>query len=243
MLALITGGNKGLGKEIVLYFAKKNIDVIFTYNKDKDDAINTINEVKENYNILVKAIKCDISKEDEVEILVNKVLDYCGEIDILVNNAGICNDSLLFDKTYKDFKKVIDVNLIGTFLVSKYVGKIMLNQKHGNIINISSTNAIDSFYPESIEYDATKSGIISMTHNFAKELAPFIRVNCVCPGWIKTGMNENLSIEQIQIEKEKILLKRFADPIEIAKVVYFLTTTGASYINDSILKVDGGRVN
>ena len=115
--------------------------------------------------------------------------------------------------------------------------------KKGKIINISSTNAIDTYYPENCDYDASKAGVISLTHNFAKEFAPHINVNCVCPGWVKTSMNKNLSIDQINEEKKKILLGRFADVEEISKVVVFLASSKADYINDTIIRVDGGKNN
>ena len=175
--------------------------------------------------------------------MVNTVVDTFGGIDILVNNASVCRDSLLLDKNIKEFKRILDVNLIGTYLMSKYVGKVMLEQKNGKIINIASTNAIDTYYPESCDYDASKAGVISLTHNFARELAPLISVNCICPGWVKTDMNKELSYEQINEEKKKILLGRFAEPEEISKIVLFLASSRASYINDSIIRVDGGRLN
>ena len=119
----------------------------------------------------------------------------------------------------------------------------MLEQKHGKIINISSTNAIDTYYPESCDYDASKAAVISLTHNLAREFAPFINVNCICPGWTKTAMNKDLSLEQIQEEKKKILLGRFAEATDIAKVVLFLGSSKANYINDAIIRVDGGKFN
>ena len=119
----------------------------------------------------------------------------------------------------------------------------MKEKGYGKIINISSSNAIDSYYPESCDYDASKAGIISLTHNFALSLAPNVYVNTICPGWVNTNMNDGLTIEQIEKEKKHILLNRFANPKEIANVVLFLLSDEASYINDSIIKVDGGRSN
>ena len=243
LVALVTGGNRGIGKSCIEEFAKAGLNVVINYCHHKEEAINLANTIKETYNVEAIAIQCDVSKEEEVEKMVNEILDKFGGIDILVNNAGVSRDSLLLDKNMKEFRRVLDVNLIGTYLCSREVGKVMLNNKKGKIINISSSNALDTYYPESCDYDASKAGVISLTHNFALEFAPFIQVNCVCPGWVKTDMNKGLSIDQIKEEKKKILLGRFAEAEEIAKVVAFLASSKASYINDSIIRVDGGKYN
>lgn len=243
IVAVITGGNRGIGAACVEEFAKNGVNVAINYCHHEEEALNLAKEIKEKYSVEVLAIKCDVSKEEEVENMVNTILDTFGQIDILVNNAGVSRDSLLLDKNIKEFKRVLDVNLIGTYLCSKYIGKVMLEQKSGKIINISSTNGIDTYYPESCDYDASKAGVISLTHNFAREFAPFITVNSVAPGWVKTKMNQDLSVEQVSEEKKKILLNRFAEPEEIAKVVIFLASSKASYINDSIIRVDGGKYN
>lgn len=238
---LITGGSSGIGKETVLKFAKNGYDIIFTYNKSESISINFKNEIINSYNVKVSIIKCDISCEDDVKKLYNYVKDNYGKIDVLVNNAGISSDNLFDFKKVEEFKKVIDVNLVGTFSITKYIGSLI--KENGSIINISSSNAIDSYYPESIDYDASKAGIISLTHNLAKIYAPNIRVNCICPGWIDTAMNKGLSKNQIEKENKKILLNRFGKPEEIANVIYFLSSEEGSYINDAIIKVDGGRNN
>ena len=243
LVALVTGSNRGIGAAIVEEFAKKDVNVIINYCHHEKEAKDLEKHIKEEYDVDVLTIKCDISKEEEVENMINEITDTFGGIDILVNNASVSRDSLLLDKNIKEFKRVLDVNLIGTYLCSKYVGKVMLSKKKGKIINISSTNALDTYYPESCDYDASKAGVISLTHNFAREFAPFINVNCVCPGWTKTSMNKDLSIDQIAKEKKKILLNRFAEPVEIAKVVVFLSSSKASYVNDSIIRVDGGKYN
>ena len=243
IVAVVTGGNRGIGAACVEEFAKCGVNVVINYCHHEEEAKKLEQEIKEKYNVEVLTIQCDVSKEEEVENMTNTILDTFGQIDILVNNAGVSRDSLLLDKNIKEFKRVLDVNLIGTYLCSKYIGKIMLEQKSGKIINISSTNAIDTYYPESCDYDASKAGVISLTHNFAKEFAPFINVNSVAPGWVKTKMNQNLSVEQVNEEKKKILLNRFAETEEIAKVVTFLASPRASYINDSIIRVDGGKYN
>ena len=243
IVALVTGSNRGIGASCIEEFAKKGVNVIINYCHHEKEAKDLEKYIKENYDVDVLTIKCDISKEEEVENMVNEITDRFGGIDILVNNASVSRDSLLLDKNIKEFKRVLDVNLIGTYLCSKYVGKVMLSKKKGKIINISSTNAIDTYYPESCDYDASKAGVISLTHNFAREFAPFINVNCICPGWVKTPMNKNLSVEQIAKEKKKILLNRFAEPEEIAKMVVFLSSSNANYVNDSIIRIDGGKYN
>lgn len=243
LVALVTGSNRGIGKALALDFAKAGVNIVINYCHHQEEAMAVAKEIEANYNVSVLVIKCDVSNEDEVERMVNKVVDTFGGIDILVNNASVCRDSLLLDKSVKDFRRILDVNLIGTYLCSKYVGKVMLNAKRGKIINISSTNALDTFYPESCDYDASKAGVISLTHNLAREFAPYINVNCVCPGWVKTDMNKDLSCEQVMEEKKKILLGRFAEPSEISKVVLFLASSKADYINDSIIRVDGGKYN
>lgn len=242
-VCLVTGSSRGIGKSTVLEMAKSGLDVIINYYHHEKEALELKKYILNNYDVQVLCIKCDISVEEEVEEMVNEIVDHFGKIDILVNNASVCRDTLLMDKTVRDFKRILDVNLIGTYLCSKYVGKVMMENKKGKIINISSTNAIDTFYPESCDYDAAKAGVISLTHNLAREFAPFINVNCVCPGWVKTDMNKDLSIEQINEERKKILLGRFAEADEIAKIIVFLASSKANYINDAIIRVDGGKYN
>ena len=242
-VCLVTGSSRGIGRSTVLEMAKSGLDVIINYYHHEKEALELKKYILDNYDVQVLCIKCDISVEEEVEEMVNEIVDHFGKIDILVNNASVCRDTLLMDKTVRDFKRILDVNLIGTYLCSKYVGKVMMENKKGKIINISSTNAIDTFYPESCDYDAAKAGVISLTHNLAREFAPFINVNCVCPGWVKTDMNKDLSIEQIDEERKKILLGRFAEADEIAKIIVFLASSKANYINDAIIRVDGGKYN
>ena len=236
-IVLVTGGSRGIGAAIALQFAKNNYDVIINYLNSEEEVISLQKNIITNYNVRCEVIKCDISNEKDVIYMTNFIKKNFKKIDVLVNNAGICNDMILDYKTYDDFKKVIDVNLNGTFLVTKYISKLI---NSGSIINISSTNGIDTYYPESIDYDASKAGVISLTHNFAKLLAPKIRVNAICPGWVETDQNKELSLKQIKNIKKGILLKRFAKPQEIASVTFFVANE--SYINNSIIRVDGGSI-
>lgn len=242
-VVLVTGSNRGIGRSTIIEFAKAGLDVVINYCHHKEEAYELKDYVESNFNVRCLVVKCDVSKEDEVIEMINEIVDYFGSLDILVNNASVCKDSLLMDKDVESFRRILDVNLIGTYLCSKYAAKVMLDNGSGSIINVSSTNAIDTYYPESCDYDASKAGVISLTHNLAREFSPYIRVNCVCPGWVNTDMNKELSVEQVHEEEKNILLGRFADPEEIAKVIVFLASNKSSYVNDSIIRVDGGKFN
>lgn len=239
-VVLITGASRGIGKSTAICFAKNGYNVIINYLNSSDEAINLKEYLERKYNIECMAIKADVSNEDDVINMIDEVIKKFSHIDVLVNNAGIAIDTTLEDKTKDNFEKILDINLIGPFLVSKYVSKYMKEKKNGCIINVSSTNGIDTYYPYSMDYDASKAGVISLTKNLAVELAPYIRVNAVAPGWVNTDMNKDLDPAYKKQEEEKILLNRFANDYEIAKVIYFLATSDASYINGSIIRVDGG---
>lgn len=237
---IITGGTRGLGKSISIKFAENGYNLVINYLKDDNNAYDFKNYLEKNYQIKVLLLKGDIKEEKFVIDLLNATINKFGTIDVLINNAGIAIDTSLENKTVENFEKILKVNLIGPFLTCKYIGNYMFNNKNGKIINISSNNAIDSYYPESMDYDASKAGLNVLTKNFAKLYAPFVNVNAVAPGWINTDMNKNMDSEYKKNEENKILLNRFAFPSEIANVVYFLATDDASYINGTIIKVDGG---
>ena len=240
MNVLVTGSSRGLGRSIILEYAKNGNDVVINYNNSEKEAFELKDYVETNYKVKALVIKCDISKESEIDSMIEEIYKEFGHLDILINNASIDLDQDFTLKTKEDFMKTIEVNLVGTYLLSKKIGLRMLERKTGNIINISSTNGIDTTYPESIDYDASKAGVISLNHNLANYFAPYIRVNTICPGWINTDMNKDLDKKFIDKEISKILLNRFAEPEEIANLAYFLGTDKASYINDSIIRIDGG---
>ena len=240
MNVLVTGSSRGLGKSIILEYAKNGYDVVINYNNSKKEALDLKDYVESNYHVKALVFHCDISKESEIDSMINEIYKEFGHLDVLINNASIALDQDFTLKTKEDFMKTLEVNLVGTYLVSKKIGLKMLERKTGNIINISSTNGLETTYPESIDYDASKAGIISLTHNLANYFGPYIRVNTICPGWINTDMNKDLDEVFIKEELDKILLGRFAEPSEIANLAYFLGTDKASYINDSIIRIDGG---
>lgn len=237
---LVTGGTRGIGEAISREFAKKGYDIIINYVNSSEKAQNLKQELEKEYNIKVLPIQTDISDEIATKNMVDAVIDKFGKIDVLVNNAGIVIDREFEDRTVEDWKKTLDINLIAPFVLTKLVGKEMMKQKSGAIINISSTNGLNTYYPTSVDYDASKSGLISLTYDSAVQFAPYVRVNCVAPGWVNTEMNKELPEDFVKEETERILVKRFAEPEEIAKVVVFLASEDASFVNSTVIKVDGG---
>ena len=239
-VVLVTGSTRGIGASIVYKFAKNGYNVAINYVSDDEKANSIKEDLENNYDIKALLVKADVSNENEVKSMIDSIINEYGRLDCVVNNAGIAIDTIFDMKTVENFRRTLDVNLIGPFLVSKYAYKYLKEQDNSSIINISSTNGIDTIYPESLDYDASKAGLISLTRNLAIELAPDIRVNSVAPGWTKTDMTKNIDPDYQKQEESKILLNRFAEPEEIANVVVFLASNEASYINGEIIRVDGG---
>lgn len=239
-VALVTGAGRGLGRSIAIELAKNGYDIVVNYNNSEERALKVKEEI-ESYGVEALAIKCDISNEEEVKKMVDEIVKKFGKIDVLVNNSAVCFDSLYEDKNVDNFKRTMDVNVIGTFLVSKYVGNIMYDNKYGKIVNVSSTNGINTYFPMCLDYDCSKAAIISLTHNLAMQYAPYVNVNAVAPGFIATESEvNNMDEEFIKSEEEKIFLRRMGNEEEVAKVIRFLVSDDASYINNEIIRIDGG---
>ena len=239
-VVLITGTSSGIGKEIAKLLAK-DYEVILHYNNNYSEVIKLKKELDSLYKKELLIVKCNLTKEEEIDDMLNIIYKKYKKIDILINNAGIAIDTLFEDKTKDNFMKVLDTNLIAPFLLCKKIGPKMKENKYGVIINISSTNGIDTPYVESLDYDASKAGLISLSYNIANYFSPYVRVNTICPGWIDTNMNKELDKDFIKQEEEKILLHRFGNPKEVADLVSFLISDKASYINNSIIRIDGGK--
>ena len=224
MKVLVTGGARGLGFAISLYYLKMGHSVVVNYNNSSDLAL----KLKSEYGDRVSIVKADVSNEDDVK----RMFDALGKLDVVVNNSGIAKDSDPMEKSAEEFLEVIKVNLLGTFLVSKYA---VNHVDKGCIVNISSTNALDTYYPESMDYDASKAGVISLTHNFSLYLKDRdIRVNVVCPDWIDTDMNLGMD------EEYKKSLGVFLKPEEVAKVVYDVSIDES--VNDEVIRVGDNSV-
>ena len=238
-IVLVTGAGRGIGAAIAARFAKEGAVVIVNYSGNDEAADRTVENILAA-NGKAEKYKCQVDSYEETEKMITYIMDKYKRIDILINNAGIAIDTLFEDKTKDNFMKTLDINLIAPFLLCKKIGPKMVDNKYGIIINISSTNGIDTPYIESIDYDASKAGLISLSKNLANYFAPYVRVNTICPGWVNTEMNKNLDSDFISKEENKILLGRFANPREVANLVEFLISDKANYINDSIIRIDGG---
>ena len=237
---LITGASKGIGRAIARKFASNGYNIILNYNSSKDLAMALANELKTMVEVLT--IQADISDEQQVKTMVDKSIERFGKIDVLVNNSAVCFDKLFYDKTKEDFDRTFAVNVTGTFLVSKYVGEKMLEKKNGNIINLTSTNAINTYFPMCIDYDASKAALISLTHNLAFEYGPYINVNAIAPGFIGTDNElDGYDEEFLKEEQEKIMVNRYGKPEEVAYLVKFLISDEANFINHTIIRIDGGQ--
>lgn len=238
-VVLVTGSSRGIGRATALEFARQGANVVVNYIKEEDDAKSAVEEI-ERLGGTAMMIQADVASEDDVKRLIEKTVERFGGIDVLVNNAGIVFDVPIFEKTVAQWERTFAVNLVGTFLCVKYATPHMKGRPGASIVNISSTNGIDTLSPFSADYDASKAGVISLTRNLAQELGPDIRVNCVAPGWVDTDINKDLPADYMKSEIEKISLKRIGQPADIANVVLFLASEDASYITGATLKVDGG---
>ncbi|MBP3766134.1 MAG: SDR family oxidoreductase [Bacilli bacterium] len=238
--ALITGCTSSIGSSVAHILALEKCNIIIHYNRNEEKANNLKEELISKYNVKCMTIKCDLSNNEEIEEMFNKI-DY---VDILINNAAIELTTDFMDKTYKDFSNVLNVNLVAPFILSRYFGSMMYKNKWGKIINISSNNAIDKYSPSTLEYDASKAGLISLTHNLALEYAPYVNVNAIAPGWIMSSkvskLNEELDGMLESEESKKILKNRFGSPDEVATLVLFLIKN--DYINNEVIRIDGGSL-
>ena len=240
-VVLVTGGSRGIGKETAKVYAENGYDVAINYVSDKTD-VEGIKKEFQDMGVKCLMVKADVSNEEDVNNMVEKVISEFGKIDVLVNNAGITKDTLLMRMSKDDFDKVIDINLKGTFLVTKAVTKYMMKKRNGSIINLASVVGVVGNSGQS-NYSASKAGIIGFTKSVAKELASRnIRANAVAPGFIETDMTNVLKDDVKENIGNQIPLKRMGTAREVAEVIYFLGTEKSSYITGQVINIDGGMV-
>lgn len=241
-IALVTGGAKGIGRAIVKELASNGYDVVINYLTSEKEAKELAQKLIGEYPVKVLTYQCDVSDENKVDEMVSYIEKELGTVDILINNAAIDISRMWHEKKSEDFKKTLDVNVIGAYNVAHRVYKGMIDKKWGRVINIASTNGINTYYPMCLEYDASKAALISLTHNLAMQFAPYVNVNAIAPGFIGTESElEGYDEDFLKSEQEKILLQRYGDPEEVAHLVKFLVSDEASYINNSVIRIDGGQ--
>jgi len=236
---LITGASRGIGAEIARVLAKYGLKVWINYRSNANLADKLKEEIEENGGSAA-VIGFDVSDEKAFVEAIKTIIDADGELSYLVNNAGITNDKLAMRMSVEDFKKVIDANLISTFIGCREALKVMSKKRFGAVVNVASIVA-ESGNIGQANYVASKGGIIAMTKTFALEGASRnIRFNSVTPGFIKTDMTEKLPEKVKEELLNKIPLKRMAEPVEVANAIAFLLSDEASYITGETLKVNGG---
>lgn len=237
--AVITGASRGIGREIALQFAKEGANIVLNYRNSEEEALKLKEELdKLGSNTLI--IKADVSNFDEAENLIKEAKNTFGKVDILVNNAGITKDTLLIRMKEEDFDEVIEINLKGAFNCLRAVSPIMIRQKEGKIINMSSVVGVVGNAGQ-VNYSASKAGVIGMTKSLAREIgSKNINVNAIAPGFIDTDMTRVLSEDQKKNIISGVPLKRLGQVEDIANLAVFLASDKSNYITGQVIHVDGG---
>ena len=240
-VAMITGATRGIGKQIALTLANEGYNIVLNYRTENDELIQAKNEI-ESKNVKCLTVQGDVTNFEDCKQMIESAIKEFGKIDVLINNAGITKDMLLARMKEEDFKQVIDVNLVGTFNMTKNVISYMMKARNGRIINISSVVGIAGNAGQT-NYSASKAGIIGFTKSLAKEVASRnILVNAVAPGFIETNMTDVLKQEVKDEIAKNIPLKRMGTPKDVANVVKFLASEDSSYITGQVISVDGGMI-
>jgi 3-oxoacyl-[acyl-carrier protein] reductase len=239
--AVVTGASRGIGRAIAIKLAKLGANIVVNYRNSVEAVQEVVKEI-EALGVKALAVQCDISSFNDVENMMKQSMAEFGSIDILVNNAGITKDGLLMRMKEEEFDSVIDINLKGAFNCTRHVSAIMLKQRSGRIINISSVSGLTGNAGQ-VNYSSAKAGIVGMTKAVAKELASRgVTCNAVAPGYIQTDMTEGLSDKVKETIMNNIPLKRLGNAEDVANTVAFLASEEASYITGQVISVDGGMV-
>jgi hypothetical protein len=240
-VAFITGATRGIGRAIALELAKEGYSIALNYRTENEALENLKKEISE-IGVECYPVQGDVSKAEDSERMTKEIIEHFEQIDVLVNNAGITKDNLILRMKEEEFTDVINVNLVGTFNITKNVIKYMTKKRYGKIINLSSVVGISGNAGQS-NYAASKAGIIGFTKSIAKELASRnITANAVAPGFIQTDMTNELKDEIKEAIEGTIPLKRLGTAEDVAKVVKFLASDESSYITGQVINVDGGML-
>ncbi len=237
--ALITGGSRGIGRDIAIKFAEEGADIIFLYKSDEKSAQELTSTI-ESLGRSVLSFKVDVSNYEEVLKIRNVVEPTFSKIDILINNAGILRDSLFMKMDDSDWHSVIDVNLTGVFNCTKVFLDLLYKDNQGVIVNIASIAGVYGNVGQT-NYSASKAGIIGFTKSLAKEVARYkVRVNCIAPGFIETGIWDQLPPKVYEAALKKTALRKMGLPEHVSKTVVFLASEESSYMTGQVIEVDGG---
>ena len=236
-VAIVTGASRGIARQIALQVASEGYNLILSYQSN-DEKAKQVQYECESLSVKVNLFKGDLSLDDNCKALIDLAVTSFGKIDLLVNNAGAIKDNLILKMTYEDFLSVISTNLISAFSCCKYASKIMVKQRYGSIINMSSVSGVFG-NPGQANYSSAKAGIVGLTKTLAKELGKRnIRVNAIAPGFISTDMTSKFTDEMIKDIEKQIPLSKIGDVEDIAKTVSFLANS--AYITGQVIVVDGG---
>lgn len=240
-ITLVTGSSRGVGKAVALGFAKEGANVVVNYTSNEGAANEVVEEIQ-SMGQEAFAVKADVAKKADAENLVNSAMEKWGRIDALVNNAGFTRPAMMIKMTEDQWDQVVDIHLKGAFLCAQAAGKQMKEQKSGRIINVMSVAGLVGTVGQ-VNYSAAKGGILSMTKSMARELAPYnVCANVISLGIVATDMTEKIRTDEKlkEIYMNRILLKRFAEPDDIAPAFSFLASDESGYITGQLLCVDGG---
>lgn len=240
---LITGAVRGIGRATAEEFAHAGANVVMNYKSSAQHSVQKIvHEMSDRYKVKVIAIQADVSDEAAVQAMADRIKSTFSSLDIVVNNAEIIIDKPYEEHTFADYRTIFDTNVYSVLLSGKIFGRMIQETAgQGSIINVASTAGMFDFYPDNIDYAASKAAVQSITKTLATQHAPYIRVNGVAPGWVDTDMNKDLPSDVIADAKKQILLGRIAHPRDIARVIVFLASDAAKYITGTVIPVDGGR--
>ena len=242
-VVLVTGAAGGIGSAVALKLAESGYDIVLNYHSSEKKALLLAEKIREDYQVRCIALQADVSLEAEVDRMFTEAEEKLGGVDILINNAAIDLPEFFQKKNADDFRRVLEVNVIGAYNCARRAYGQMCEKQAGKIVNIASTNGINSYYPVNMDYDASKAALISLTHNLAVQFAPYVNVNAVAPGFIGTEKElEGYDEAFLKEETDKILLKRYGRAEEVADLVRFLISEEAAYINNSVIRIDGGQM-
>ncbi|MBO4218169.1 MAG: SDR family oxidoreductase [Erysipelotrichaceae bacterium] len=242
-VVLITGAAKGIGRAIALDLAGHGYDIVINYLTSQKQAEELKERITEEHSVRCLAIRADVSNEEEVDAMFTQVEQLFGPVDILINNAAIDLSNLFHLKTAEEFRRTLDVNVVGAYNCAVRAAEGMKKRQFGRIVNIASTNGINTYYPMCFDYDASKAALISLTHDLAVQYAPYVNVNAIAPGFIGTESElEGYDEQFLNQEQQKILVGRYGQPEEVAALVRFLVGSEADFINNTVIRIDGGQM-